>query len=95
MESDGRVYPGTQVRLVWRLLFVFLLLNARAVCRVDSMNVRDDTEIDWKLLPDEHWNLWSAHSLQRRWLTMKRGIKGFEDMSHAGPSMPCGSSEGR
>ncbi|KAI0722337.1 hypothetical protein C8T65DRAFT_704843 [Cerioporus squamosus] len=50
---------------------------------VDSMNVRDDTEIDWKLLPDENWNIWSAHSLQRRWLTMKRSIKGFEEMSHA------------
>ena len=48
------------------------------------MNVRDDTEIDWKLLPDENWNIWSAHSLQRRWLTMKRSIKGFEEMSHAG-----------
>ena len=55
--------------------------------RVDSMNVRDDTEIDWKLLPDENWNIWSAHSLQRRWLTMKRSIKGFEEMSHAGKSI--------
>lgn len=48
------------------------------------MNVRDDTEIDWKTLPDSDWNLWSAHSLQRRWLTMKRGIKGYEDMTHQG-----------
>lgn len=48
------------------------------------MNVRDDTEIDWKLLPDENWNVWSAHALQRRWLTMKRGIKGHEEMSHTG-----------
>ncbi|KAJ8590888.1 hypothetical protein M405DRAFT_851599 [Rhizopogon salebrosus TDB-379] len=52
------------------------------VHRVDSMNVRDDTEIDWKTLPDSDWNLWSAHSLQRRWLTMKRAIKGYEDMTH-------------
>ena len=52
--------------------------------RVDSLNVRDDTEIDWKLLPDENWNVWSAHALQRRWLTMKRSIKGHEEMSHAG-----------
>ncbi|KAI0940048.1 hypothetical protein AcV5_001259 [Taiwanofungus camphoratus] len=53
------------------------------VHKIDSLNVRDDTEIDWKQLPDEHWNIWSAHSLQRRWLTMKRGIKGHEEMSHA------------
>lgn len=52
--------------------------------RVDSLNVRDDTEIDWKTLSDPDWNLWSAHTLQRRWLTMKRSIKGYENMSHAG-----------
>lgn len=51
--------------------------------RVDSLNVRDDTEIDWKTLPDVGWNFWSAHSLQRRWLTLKRSIKGFEEMTHA------------
>ncbi|KAG2013292.1 nucleolar protein [Coprinopsis cinerea AmutBmut pab1-1] len=52
------------------------------VHKVDSLNVRDDTEIDWKTLPDPDWNLWSAHSLQRRWLTMKKSIKGYEDMTH-------------
>lgn len=52
------------------------------VHKVDSLRVRDDTEIDWKTLPDQDWNLWSAHSLQRRWLTMKRSIKGYEDMTH-------------
>lgn len=45
--------------------------------------MRDDTEIDWKTLPDVGWNFWSAHSLQRRWLTLKRSIKGFEEMTHA------------
>jgi hypothetical protein len=52
--------------------------------RVDSLNVRDDSEIDWKTLPDPNWNLWSAHTLQRRWLTMKRSVRGYEDMTHAG-----------
>lgn len=66
------------------LIPVFYLLIY--VTRVDSMNVRDDTEIDWKTLPDSDWNLWSAHSLQRRWLTMKRAIKGYEDMTHQGSS---------
>ena len=49
-----------------------------------SLNVRDDSEIDWKLLPDSEWNLWSAHSLQRRWLTLKRSVRGYEHMTHAG-----------
>lgn len=52
--------------------------------RIDSLKVNDDSEIDWKKLPDEHWNIWSAHTLQRRWLTMKRSVKGYEEMSHAG-----------
>ncbi|KAI0065900.1 hypothetical protein BV25DRAFT_1821604, partial [Artomyces pyxidatus] len=53
------------------------------VHKVDSLHVRDDSEIDWKTLPDPNWNFWSAHVLQRRWLTMKRGVKGHEDMTHA------------
>jgi len=52
--------------------------------RIDSMNVRDDTEIDWKVIPDPDWNLWSAHTLQRRWLTLKNSVKGHEDMTHQG-----------
>lgn len=52
--------------------------------RVDSLRVQDDSEIDWKTLPDSNWNLWSAHTLQRRWLTMKRGVRGHEDMTHTG-----------
>ncbi|KAG7096766.1 hypothetical protein E1B28_004177 [Marasmius oreades] len=51
------------------------------VHKLDSLNVRDDTEIDWKTLNDEDWNHWSAHTLQRRWFTMKNSIKGHEDMS--------------
>ncbi|KAH9833649.1 uncharacterized protein C8Q71DRAFT_873939 [Rhodofomes roseus] len=66
----------------WSQLDAYILVH-----KVDSLNVRDDTEIDWKLLPDENWNVWSAHALQRRWLTMKRSIKGHEEMSHAGWSL--------
>ncbi|KAF8897692.1 hypothetical protein BD779DRAFT_1432214 [Infundibulicybe gibba] len=61
----------------WGQQDAFILVH-----KIDSLNVRDDTEIDWQTLPDAHWNLWSAHTLQRRWLTMKRGIKGYEDMTH-------------
>ncbi|KAF9268135.1 hypothetical protein L218DRAFT_853597 [Marasmius fiardii PR-910] len=51
------------------------------VHKLDSLNVRDDTEIDWKTLGDEDWNHWSPHTLQRRWFTMKKSIKGYEDMA--------------
>jgi len=52
------------------------------VHKIDSLNVRDDTEIDWKTIPDADWNLWSAHTLQRRWFTLKRSVKGYETMTH-------------
>ncbi|KAI0089199.1 hypothetical protein BDY19DRAFT_985163 [Irpex rosettiformis] len=62
----------------WSQLDAYILVH-----KVDSLSVRDDSEIDWKTLPDEDWNTWSAHALQRRWLTMKRSVKGHEEMSHA------------
>ncbi|KAH9943154.1 uncharacterized protein BXZ73DRAFT_40555 [Epithele typhae] len=77
-DSLAPQIKNTGERPRWGPMDAYILVH-----KVDSMNVRDDTEIDWKLLPDDHWNIWSAHSLQRRWLTMKRGIKGFEEMSHA------------
>ncbi|KIP08350.1 hypothetical protein PHLGIDRAFT_104482 [Phlebiopsis gigantea 11061_1 CR5-6] len=61
----------------WSQLDAYILVH-----KIDSLKVNDDSEIDWKKLPDEHWNIWSAHTLQRRWLTMKRSVKGYEDMSH-------------
>ncbi|KIK04680.1 hypothetical protein K443DRAFT_130674 [Laccaria amethystina LaAM-08-1] len=61
----------------WSQQDAFILVH-----KVDSLNVRDDTEIDWKTIPDADWNLWSAHTLQRRWMTMKKAIKGWYDMRH-------------
>ncbi|KAL1747490.1 hypothetical protein HDZ31DRAFT_31905 [Schizophyllum fasciatum] len=62
----------------WSQEDAFILVH-----KVDALNVRDDTEIDWKILLDPGWNVWSPHTLQRRWTTLKRSIKGWEDMSHA------------
>src|SRR6267154_4385146 len=81
--QDAYILVHKYVVVRYRFLYVY------HITRVDSMNVRDDTEIDWKTLPDSDWNLWSAHSLQRRWLTMKRGIKGYEDMTHQGSFFQC------
>ncbi|KAF8505698.1 hypothetical protein F5888DRAFT_1651153 [Russula emetica] len=67
---------GTKPR--WGSRDAYILVN-----KVDSLHVRDDSEIDWKTLSDPNWNLWSAHTLQRRWLTMKRSIRGHEEMTHS------------
>ncbi|KAK2466066.1 hypothetical protein APHAL10511_001708 [Amanita phalloides] len=61
----------------WCQQDAFILIH-----KIDSLDVTDDTEIDWKTLPDPAWNLWSAHSLQRRWLTMKRSVPHYESVSH-------------
>lgn len=53
-------------------------------CRIDSLNIQHDSEIDWKSLPDPSWNIWSPHLIQLRWRTMKESVKGWEHMSHAG-----------
>jgi hypothetical protein len=52
--------------------------------RLASLSINDDTEIDWKLLNDPDWNLWSAHQLQRRFQTLKKSVKGHESMSFHG-----------
>ncbi|KAJ7781072.1 hypothetical protein B0H16DRAFT_1658733 [Mycena metata] len=62
----------------WGTHDAFILVH-----KIDALGVRDDTEIDWKSIPDSQWNLFSAHTVQRRWLTMKKSIKGFEDMTHS------------
>lgn len=86
MESTGCLYSGAQVSAFHYPLRNVLIIAWRwlPVFRIASLNVRDDSEIDWKLLSDDDWNLWSAHSLQRRWLTLKRGIRGHEEMTHQG-----------
>ncbi|KAJ7765049.1 hypothetical protein DFH07DRAFT_1015755 [Mycena maculata] len=61
----------------WSSRDAFILIH-----KIDLLNIQDDSEIPWKSIPDPQWNLWSPHTLQRRWLTMKRGIKGYEDMTH-------------
>lgn len=85
MEPTGRIHFSSQVSDEFTTP---VIPSKTKEPRVDSLNVRDDTEIDWKTLPDPGWNFWSAHSLQRRWLTLKRSIKGFEDMTHQGMPVP-------
>jgi len=81
MEPTRRLYTCSQVSFMCAYPIRSIL---KPFVRIDSLNVRDDTEIDWKLIPDADWNLWSAHTLQRRWLTLKKGVKGYEEMTHQG-----------
>ncbi|KAJ7284153.1 hypothetical protein C8J57DRAFT_1054674 [Mycena rebaudengoi] len=76
-DSLSRQYKNEGRNLRWSRQDAFILIH-----KIDALNVRDDSEIDWKKLPDPQWNYWSAHILQRRWLTMKKGVKEYEDMTH-------------
>ncbi|KAH9999800.1 hypothetical protein BJV77DRAFT_939505 [Russula vinacea] len=73
----SKTFKNNGTRPRWSSRDAYILVH-----KVDSLRVQDDSEIDWKTLPDSNWNLWSAHTLQRRWLTMKRGVRGHEDMTH-------------
>ncbi|KAJ7498752.1 hypothetical protein FB451DRAFT_1015939 [Mycena latifolia] len=77
-DSLSKKYKSEGQLPRWSAQDAFTLIH-----KIDSLNIRDDTEIPWKSLLDPQWNLWSTHVLQRRWLTMKRSIKGFEHMTHS------------
>nr|GAT60000.1 nucleolar protein [Mycena chlorophos] len=49
--------------------------------RVAAQPIQHETEIDWTALPEGTWNLWSNHILQLHWFTLKKGVKGYEDMT--------------
>jgi len=76
-DSLSKIVKNEGQKPRWSQQDAYILVH-----KIDSLTIRDDTEIDWKMLSDPSWNLWSPHSLQRRWLAMKRSVKGFEDMTH-------------
>lgn len=48
-----------------------MLTSFHSPYRLDSLQLTDEDEIAWKLLPDSHWNWWSPHVLHKRWGSMK------------------------
>lgn len=67
------VKPDGQRR--WSPVDSYILVH-----KIATMEVADESEIDWKLLIDDGWNLWSPHVMQKRWLSMKKRIEGHETM---------------
>ncbi|KAI0797040.1 hypothetical protein C8Q75DRAFT_222797 [Abortiporus biennis] len=78
IDSLSLQFKNQGLKPRWGPIDAYILVH-----KIDSLNVIHDSEIDWKRLPDEHWNNWSAHALQRRWATLKKSIPGYEEMSHA------------
>ena len=53
--------------------------------RIASLDLDEETDIDWKSLNDSSW-MWSSHSLQQRWRRLKAPID-TDGMSHRGEYM--------
>jgi hypothetical protein len=53
-------------------------------CRLVSLKLEDELEINWKAISDNDWNLWSAHTLQKHWVVLKKSVKGYEDRTFSG-----------
>jgi hypothetical protein len=39
--------------------------------RIASLDVDDESDIDWNTLVDTTWNMWSGHFLQQKWRRIK------------------------
>lgn len=50
------------------------------ICKIASLDLDEETEIDWKSLNDRSW-MWSGHFLQQRWKGLKAPIN-TDGMSH-------------
>jgi len=58
--------------------------DTRVHRRLISLKLEEESEIDWNALSDDDWNLWSAHTLQRHWAKMKKGVEGHKDRTFSG-----------
>jgi len=52
------------------------------ICKIDSLNLDDESDIDWKSLGDPTWNMWSTHSLRQKWRQLKASYKADGVMCH-------------
>lgn len=82
MGKEGHVHSDHEVSHTHNFKegpAIGLLLNTNRYCapplRLHSLQLTDEDEIAWKLLPDSHWNWWSPHVLHKRWFTMKQRAK--------------------
>jgi len=51
------------------------------ICKIASLEVDDEIDIDWKLLSDPMWDMWSRHFLQQKWRVLK-GASNANDIVH-------------
>lgn len=85
MDCAGVAHPGSQVSIL--VLINLLFLGVTCHCyRVDSLNVQNETLINWKSLshPGSGLELWSGRNLLHRWMKLKAVVADFKEKSHRG-----------
>ena len=80
MGKEGYFYSYYEVSrslssVIVHLKHALTLVLDSMIHRLDSLQLTDEDEIAWKLLPDSHWNWWSPHVLHKRWGSMKNRAK--------------------
>ncbi|KAG8867075.1 RNA polymerase I enhancer binding protein [Serendipita sp. 405] len=59
----------------WLPIDAYILVHKLA-----TIDISNEKDINWRLLLDDGWDIWSPHDLQRRWATMKKSVVGYEQM---------------
>ncbi|KAH9988303.1 hypothetical protein BJV77DRAFT_1022435 [Russula vinacea] len=52
------------------------------VCKIASLDVDEETDIDWRSLRDPSWNMWSARFLRQKWRKLKASYTADEVICH-------------
>jgi len=52
--------------------------------RIASLDVNDESDIDWKSLSDPGWNMWSGHYLHQKWRSLKASCNDESIVRHHG-----------
>lgn len=55
--------------------------------RIASLDVDNESDIDWKNLSNSTWNMWSGHFLQQKWRQLKASCNANGVMCHRGEYM--------
>ncbi|KAF8260200.1 hypothetical protein EI94DRAFT_1706477 [Lactarius quietus] len=54
------------------------------ICKIASLDLDNDSDIDWKSLSDPSWNMWTGHHLQQKWRWLKASYNADRVTCHRG-----------
>ncbi|KAI9428597.1 hypothetical protein BJY52DRAFT_1104569, partial [Lactarius psammicola] len=92
-KAMGATRTPKQCQSKWCVLHSFIILSYKTrrwkeddsyvlICKIASLDVDDEDDIDWKSLNDPAWNMWSGHYLQQKWRRLKASCNADSIMCH-------------